>query len=73
MDGYWSSAEKEGVRSALRHAVVGNYEVASEQVEAFLELTQVDELILSSQIYDHDARCYSYQIAGEICGNLRAS
>jgi luciferase family oxidoreductase group 1 len=73
LDGYWSSAEREGVQRALRHAVVGKYETVAEQVEEFLELTQVDELILSSQIYDQNARCYSYQIAGEVCGDLLAS
>ncbi len=73
LDGYWSPAEREGVQRALRYAVVGNSESVSEQVEEFLELTQVEELILSSQIYNHSARCYSYQIAGEICSNLLAS
>jgi hypothetical protein len=35
-----------------------------------LEKTQADELIVVSQIHDHDARCKSYDIAFDACAGL---
>ena len=45
-------------------------ESVREQVAEFLKRTQADELILVSQIHDHQARCKSYDIAFEACAGL---
>jgi hypothetical protein len=36
-----------------------------EQVEAFVARTGADELMITSSIYDHQARLRSYQLLGE--------
>ena len=52
-------------------AAVGDAKQIYDQVAEFVEKTQVDELIITAQIFDHDARCKSYSIAYEACANLQ--
>lgn len=46
----------------LSCSVVGTGAMVREQLEAFVKRTGADELMLSSQIYDHAARLRSYEI-----------
>ena len=61
-------------RAMLQHvssaSAVGTKDSVGGQVHAFLEKTQADELIVVSQIHDHDARCKSYDIAFDACAGL---
>ena len=47
-------------------SAVGSPPVVAEKVEEFLSKTKADELMIVSQIYDHDARLRSYEIASEL-------
>jgi hypothetical protein len=38
-----------------------------EQVAAFVARTGADELMVTSQIYDHQARLRSFEILAEVC------
>jgi len=51
-------------------SAVGTGEQVREQVSGFLAQTGADELIVVAQIYDHDARLRSYEIAAEACADL---
>jgi alkanesulfonate monooxygenase SsuD/methylene tetrahydromethanopterin reductase-like flavin-dependent oxidoreductase (luciferase family) len=51
-------------------SAVGTKDSVRGQVQAFLDQTQADELIIVSQIHDHDARCKSYDIAFDACAGL---
>ena len=44
-------------------SAVGAPENVLEQMKEFVRLTQVDELMLAAQIYDHKARLRSFEIA----------
>jgi luciferase family oxidoreductase group 1 len=61
-------------RAMLQHvssaSAVGTKDSVGGQVHAFLEKTQADELIVVSQIHEHDARCKSYDIAFDACAGL---
>lgn len=72
MEGYWSPAERAGVERALHYSVVGDREMAAQQLARFVELTQADEVMLASQIFDHGARLRSYEIGAEIGTELVA-
>jgi luciferase family oxidoreductase group 1 len=65
MDGLWSDQEKAGVEHAMRYALVGTREQVRVGLKRFLAMTAADELIIASQIYDHEARKRSYAIAME--------
>ncbi|HEX7958249.1 MAG TPA: LLM class flavin-dependent oxidoreductase [Pyrinomonadaceae bacterium] len=62
-EGFASDVEAAGAGHALRYSVVGSPGVVRRGLEAFLELTRADELMLTSQIFDHAARLRSFELA----------
>ena len=56
-------------RAMLDHVLscsaIGAPDTVAAQVEAFVERTGADELMITSQIYDHQARLRSYEILAE--------
>ncbi|MBP1153316.1 MULTISPECIES: LLM class flavin-dependent oxidoreductase [unclassified Paenibacillus] len=66
MDSLWGAHEKAMVQKQLSFTVAGNQEMLREQLEVYLEQTQADELIVTAQIYDHQARLRSYEILAEV-------
>lgn len=61
-------ASMEGLlREFLRYAVVGSPETVKRGLLEFLELTQVDELMTTSMIYDHSACIRSFELLAELC------
>jgi luciferase family oxidoreductase group 1 len=66
MDGLWSNEEKWVVESKLKVAIVGGPETIRKKLAAFLADTQADELIFTSDIYDHFARLRSFEIAADV-------
>ncbi|MBW5446036.1 MsnO8 family LLM class oxidoreductase [Cohnella sp. CFH 77786] len=65
MDGLWTEQEKAAVHSMLRYAIIGDRNTILEKLPAVLEETQADEIIVTAQIYDHQARLRSYGILAE--------
>lgn len=51
--------------SLLSCSAIGTPEAARRQVEEFAAKTKADELIVTSQIYDFDARIRSYELLAE--------
>ena len=49
----------------LSCSAIGSAATVKEQIERFVERTGADELMITSQIYDHEARLRSYQIVAE--------
>jgi luciferase family oxidoreductase group 1 len=70
MEGIWSEAERAGVEHALAYSAVGSPETVSRRLRAILAETGADELIVTSQIYDHAARLRSFEIVSEIRDTL---
>jgi luciferase family oxidoreductase group 1 len=66
IDLLWTPAEAAMVRHAFREAVVGSPTTVRRGIGAFLERTRVDELMLTSAIYDHAARVRSYEIVANV-------
>jgi luciferase family oxidoreductase group 1 len=54
------------VNHALREAAVGSPASVKAWLQQFLLRTQVDELILTSHVYDHEARIKSFAIAADV-------
>lgn len=70
MDGLWSPLEAEGVRQAMKYAMVGSPETVRDGLRAFRDLTAVDELMITGGVFDHDKRLQSFRIAADICRDL---
>jgi luciferase family oxidoreductase group 1 len=56
----------------LSVSVVGSPETVRQGLEAIVARTGADELMLTSQIYDHEARVRSYELAVELAPETRA-
>ncbi len=65
-----TAAEQSILAQSDAAAAVGNADQIRDQVAAFVEKTRADELIITAQIFDHDARCRSYSIAYDACVDL---
>ncbi len=58
-----------GVNQALTISATGSKETVRGDLARLIETYQPDEVILTGQIHDHDARLRSFKIAAEILGN----
>jgi len=65
IEAYWTPAEEAQASAMLTHSVVGSPATVRAGVEQFAELTGVDEVMVVSAIFDHDARLHSYEILAE--------
>jgi luciferase family oxidoreductase group 1 len=62
MEDRWTEAEKEGVEHALAYAVVGGHDTVRDGLRNFIAMTEADEIMVTTQMYDHAARKRSYEI-----------
>jgi luciferase family oxidoreductase group 1 len=65
MDGIWSEAERFLVESRMALAVIGSPETVRQKLADIQRQTGADELIFTSDLYDHTLRLRSFQIAAE--------
>ncbi|WP_369921103.1 LLM class flavin-dependent oxidoreductase [Marinomonas polaris] len=70
MDGIWSPSEKHMVEHMLQYAIVGSKESVAFQLSSFIDLTKVDELIISMPIHDSEARLKSLRLMAEVRDSL---
>ena len=65
IEAYWQPQEKAGVAQALACSVVGGPETVKRGIAEFIGRHQPDELMLVANVYDHDARLRSFEIAAQ--------
>jgi luciferase family oxidoreductase group 1 len=69
MDGYeaqLSPMDRAGIAETLACSAVGSADTVRRGLAGFLAATEADELMVTSQIFDHDARLRSYEITAEV-------
>ena len=59
---YWTPSEKVQASRMLACSFVGSPKTVQAQLKSFVEQTGVDELMVASAIYDHEARLKSYEL-----------
>lgn len=64
IDDVWTPTEKAAVEQSLdsKSTIVGNPETVRQKLEAFQQETGADEMIINSQIFNHEDRLRSYEI-----------
>jgi len=73
IENYWTPTEKFGVQQALACAVVGSADTVKEGIEAFVERHRPDELMITANVFEHEARCRSFAIVAEVRERLLAA
>ncbi len=66
-------AEKQMLDSLSRCAAVGTPDSVHQQITAFLDETQADELMMVCSIFDHSARLRSFEMTADIANKIRQS
>lgn len=66
MSGLWSAAEEAAVQHMRAYSFVGDALFVKQQLQGFLDDTQVDELMIVSHIYDQEVKLRSYEIVAEV-------
>jgi luciferase family oxidoreductase group 1 len=70
MAGLWSQAEQYMVESRLEVAVIGGPRLVQQKLETLLRRTGVDELMFTSDLFEHADRVRSLEIAAEVMAVL---
>jgi luciferase family oxidoreductase group 1 len=65
--------EHPALQSFLKYSFIGARESVKQQIKEFLELTQVDELMISTNLYHPEDRLKSYEITAGIMQELSAT
>jgi luciferase family oxidoreductase group 1 len=73
IENFWTPTEKFGVEHALACAVIGNADTVQEGIAAFIARHRPDELMITANVFDHEARCRSYAIVAEVRERLAAT
>lgn len=68
IDELWTASERIAVERSLdpRATIIGDEQTVKEKLEQFINETKTDEVIIQTQVYDHDARMRSYEIVANL-------
>ncbi len=66
MDDSWLPHERMSVESMLRASIIGDAATVKEKLNGFLDVTQANEIIINTMIFDHTARVRSYEIVADV-------
>jgi luciferase family oxidoreductase group 1 len=69
---YWAPHEKAQASAMLACSFVGSPQTVEDALRNFVARTGVDELMVSSAIFDHGARLKSYELLAGVAANLNA-
>jgi luciferase family oxidoreductase group 1 len=68
MDGIWNEPQREAVNSFLKELIVGGPETVRLKLEAFVERTQADELMIHTDMYRKEDVIRSFEIVSQVWG-----
>ncbi|MTT33334.1 MsnO8 family LLM class oxidoreductase [Terrilactibacillus sp. BCM23-1] len=69
MDSIWTPYEKTTLQDKLGSTIIGSPKTVQDKLQAFLDLTDADELMINTMMYDHKARLHSYEIVSQLLKN----
>lgn len=73
MNNIWNIYEEEAVNQMLVYLFNGDKAKIKAEIQNFAEQTQVDEIMVTSHIYDPQARIHSYELFSEVLKELSPS
>ena len=65
-EGLFDYTEEAALQQMIKYSFVGGPEKVRTELDEFITTSGVDELMITSAIYDHQARLHSYEIVGEL-------
>lgn len=70
MDDIWTPYHKEAAESMLAYSFIGGPETLKEDLSEFIAMSDIDELMVVSHIFDHQERLKSYTILSDVMKRL---
>ncbi|UJF33962.1 LLM class flavin-dependent oxidoreductase [Paenibacillus hexagrammi] len=70
MEALWSPQEKALLTKQLSYSIAGSKETVRNRLRDILDITKADECIVTTQVYDHNARLHSYELLAEVVQSL---
>ncbi|MDQ6481319.1 LLM class flavin-dependent oxidoreductase [Dyadobacter sp. LHD-138] len=70
MNDIWGIQEEHAVSQMLAYSFIGGPEKLKQRIKKFFEQTQVDEIMATSHIFDHQARIKSYQLFSQVVNEI---
>ncbi|MGD6815961.1 LLM class flavin-dependent oxidoreductase [Metabacillus sp. 113a] len=69
MDALWNEYEKASIQQTLRASAIGSPEQVKDKMQKFIDETQADEIMITANIFDHQARLKSYELTSQVAKN----
>jgi luciferase family oxidoreductase group 1 len=66
MEGIWSEPEKAAVQHMLQYAFIGSSNTVKEKLQAFVNATGIDELMITSHLYSLEAKLRCYELVAPL-------
>jgi luciferase family oxidoreductase group 1 len=66
MDTLWTPEERAAVKQMLYYSFIGTTETLSAELRSFVDNTGVDELMVTTHVFDVDAKMRSLELAGSL-------
>nr|WP_048601987.1 LLM class flavin-dependent oxidoreductase [Rubeoparvulum massiliense] len=66
LDALWDSFERDAVERSLSSTIIGGPETVQQKLQALLDATQADEIMINTSTYEHTDRIHSYEIVKKI-------
>ena len=68
IEDFWSPQQKASIAQTLdsRTTIVGSPETVKQKLESFIQETRADELIINTQIFNHEDRLRSYEMVADL-------
>jgi luciferase family oxidoreductase group 1 len=63
---YWTPREKAQVLQMLQRSIVGSPETVRAGIDALIDETAADEIMIVSDVYDHNARLRSFELIAAV-------
>ena len=73
LSGHWTSEERTVVESSLAMSFVGTSKTIQRGLDGLINVTNADEIMIGSHIYDHAARLRSFAIAADVRQKIAAA
>ncbi|HUZ58527.1 MAG TPA: LLM class flavin-dependent oxidoreductase [Hanamia sp.] len=70
MDEIWNEYEKELTGQMLSISFIGKPETIKKNMQEFIKRTRIDEIMVISNIYDHEAKLHSYKLFAEVMKDI---
>ena len=66
MEGIWTEYQKEALNQMLSLSFIGSAQTIKKDLQDFVDQTQIDEIMIISNVYDQKAKIHSYELFAEI-------